>query len=160
MCAIPNGPADDELHRVAEHHALVYRGSHHDVLARYHAAAKWSAADVIMRITGDCPMLDPHVCEDVLNGLVGHYDYSSNVEPRTCSPGLDCEVFTFWALGCAHTGDKEREHVTTWMRSAPEVKRNSITGDWPEAHTLDTQEDYERICAAFGCEPRQCVRAA
>lgn len=165
MCAIPNGPADDELHRVAEHHALVYRGSHHDVLARYYRAAKWADADVVMRVTGDCPLINPHVCEDVLNGFREDYwDYASNVEPRTCSPGLDCEVFTFNALQSAFTHSKEREHVTTWMRADFRLARKSVTGDWlpygahlDTRYCIDTEDDYKRIRGYFEADDRICA---
>lgn len=160
VCAIPNGPADDELHREAEHYSLVYRGSWYDVLGRYYSAAKWAGADVIMRITGDCPMIMPQVCEDVLAGLVGHYDYSSNVEPRTVPPGLDCEVFTLYVLALAHGLSEEREHVTTWMRASPQVKRNSVTGEWlPHLDTrycIDTEDDYKRIRGYFEADDRIC----
>ena len=154
ICAIPMG--DERLRQVASRHSRVYSGSELDVLARYAAAAEWAGADIIMRITGDCPMIQPEICEFVLANL-GDADYASNVEPRTVPQGLDCEVFTMDVLRRAdrEAGKDEREHVTTWMRRSSAVKRVSIH------YCIDTAEDYERHKAfehlSMGNEPKSRI---
>ena len=95
----------------------VARGSEHDVLGRYRKAAL--GADIVMRVTGDCPLIDPEVCGRVLALMEDGVDYVSNVMPRGFPKGLDCEVFTSEALERAHkeaTDPKDREHVTLWMQ--------------------------------------------
>ncbi len=96
-----------------------HRGSVDDVLARFHGAAKAENADFIMRLTGDCPLLDPQVLGEVLMLLQrSGADFASNVEPRTWPDGLDCEAFTRATLDVAMAeADKpeEREHVTSFI---------------------------------------------
>ena len=88
-----------------------------DVLAGYVVAAAACKADVIVRITSDCPLLDPLVAGDVLAALRAGVAYSSNVHPPSWYDGSDIEAFTRAALVEAHrqAGPDEREHVTTWM---------------------------------------------
>jgi spore coat polysaccharide biosynthesis protein SpsF (cytidylyltransferase family) len=135
----------------------VVQGPEHDVLARYEMAARHTNADIIMRVTGDCPLIPPELCGEVLRSL-GTGDYASNIEPRTFPQGYDCEVFTRSLLDLAHisAGESEREHVTTWMRSA-DIKRTNVRSPWPMEGrlTLDTEDDYRVICRAFGHEPYQ-----
>ena len=79
-----------------------HRGPEDDVLARYHIAARAEGAEVIMRLTADCHLLDPSVCGEVLMLLEREgADYVSNVDPRSWPDGLDCEVFTAAALNAA-----------------------------------------------------------
>src|SRR5690606_21487233 len=94
-------------------------GSEDDVLARYAGAAEAAAADVIVRLTGDCPFADPEVIDDLVawrdrEGL----DYVTNVLPPTWPDGLDCSVFTRATLEAAAANAQlpsEREHVVPWM---------------------------------------------
>lgn len=98
----------------------VFRGDLNDVLERYAAAAEHFAADIVVRMTGDCPLIDPQVVDAVValraeNGA----DYASNVAPATFADGWDVECFTRAALERARTeatAQAEREHVTVWMR--------------------------------------------
>ena len=98
----------------------VFRGSEHDVLARFHEAAKAHGAEAVVRITGDCPLMDP----DLVDACVRRFlelgvDYVSNVSPPTYPDGLDIEVFTFAALKRAaeEAADPfDREHVTPYLR--------------------------------------------
>lgn len=96
-----------------------FRGSEEDVLDRYYQAAKWIGADVIVRITADCPLIDPVVSEKVVDAyLRGGCDYASNSLKRTYPDGLDTEVFSFEALEKAWREAKlpsEREHVTPYI---------------------------------------------
>jgi spore coat polysaccharide biosynthesis protein SpsF len=157
VCAIPSREfklADECLKFVS-----VMYGSESDVLERYCEAAESCGADIIMRITGDCPLISPELCGEVLATFKREgADYASNIEPRTFPKGLDCEVFSRNLLFLANDEDHEREHVTTWMRSARPwtgVKRVNVASPWPidGRMTLDTMDDYKTICAAFGHEP-------
>jgi spore coat polysaccharide biosynthesis protein SpsF (cytidylyltransferase family) len=162
VCAIPE--ADNDLAAEARKYANVCRGSEDDVLSRYHVAAVATDADIIVRVTGDCPLICPELCGDIIamRAETGA-DYASNVHPRTFPQGYDCEVFTFSALNQAYRHSVEREHVTTWML-LPEscMKRVNYTSPWPlEGRlTLDTYDDYNVISAYFSDETRKHLRAA
>jgi len=96
-----------------------HRGPETDVLARFAEAARATSADVVMRLTADCPLLDPQVCGTVLALFKAtKADYVSNVSPHTWPDGLDCEVFSAMALQEAEkeaTRLIEREHVTPFI---------------------------------------------
>lgn len=159
VCAVPFG---DPVRAEAEKYCDVVEGPEHDVLARYHIAAVRHAAEVIVRVTGDCPLISPDLCAEVIRKLAGA-DYASNIEPRTFPQGYDCEAFTRSLLERAFikAGADEREHVTTWMRRA-DINRVNVSAPWKMEGrlTLDTEDDYRTICAAFGHEPYQRLRAA
>jgi spore coat polysaccharide biosynthesis protein SpsF len=157
-CAIPMGsecdPVADEATQAG---ATVSRGSENDVLARYLAAANEVGADVILRVTSDCPVIDPEICADVLRAREqAAADYASNNMPRRWPHGLDCEAFTRDALAraaaAAYTPD-EREHVTPWLRNDPSVSRVHVPGPNAELArhrwTLDFPEDYKFFEALF-----------
>ncbi len=96
-CAIPRRDAKALEELILEWGSCVWvqAGDENDVLTRYLGAARFVDASVIMRITGDCPLIDPDVCGEVLAKFQeGGYDYVSNVYPRTWPKGLDCEVFS------------------------------------------------------------------
>lgn len=132
----------------------VVHGPEQDVLARYAMAAERVDADVIMRITSDCPCIDPGVCEAVLQKFLSErqngVEYCSNVWPRSYPTGYDCEVFSRAALDRAHkeaTDAADREHVTPYM-VRNETKAN-VCQDIDESNvriTLDTVDDYIEIC--------------
>ncbi|MGH9512487.1 MAG: aminotransferase class III-fold pyridoxal phosphate-dependent enzyme [Terriglobales bacterium] len=98
-----------------------FRGSELDVLDRYYNAAKEHGADIVVRVTADCPLIDPSVVEKVINRfLEGNFDYVSNALRYTYPDGLDTEVFSFKALERARCETKkpaDREHVTPYLRS-------------------------------------------
>lgn len=127
------------------------RGSRDDVLERYYLCAKDVAAGPIIRITGDCPLLNPEVSSGVLAAyLAGGYEYVSNVGPET--DGWDTEVFSFRALAWSHkeaTDPRDREHVTTYMRRelAPGLSLRKITQTIPGAAkwSVDTADDLARV---------------
>jgi glutamate-1-semialdehyde 2,1-aminomutase len=100
----------------------VFRGSEQDVLERYLLAAREAAADVIVRITGDCPLMDPAVVDQVIEAfLEANVDYASNVDPPSFPDGLDVEVFSRMALERAASeavAPAEREHVTPYLRES------------------------------------------
>lgn len=104
-------------------HKLGYaceQGSENDVLDRYLQAAKKHQADVVVRITGDCPLVDPALVDEVIRRFkAANVDYFSNTNPPTYPDGLDIEVCTFEALQRAswETNDPfDREHVTPYLR--------------------------------------------
>jgi glutamate-1-semialdehyde 2,1-aminomutase len=124
VLATTDSPKDDALAaHVRELGYAVERGSETDVLARYAAAAKAQAADVVVRITADCPFIDPALVDDViaLREAKGA-DYATNTDPATYPDGLDVEVFTSEALfRAAHEAEAryDREHVTPYLRRDP-----------------------------------------
>ncbi len=128
----------------------VHRGSESDVLDRYAGAAMASGAQIIVRITADCPLLDPAIVGQTirLRSMTGA-DYASNVDPPTWPDGLDCEVVTAGALHAAAaeaTRASDREHVTPFVRNnrdrfAAETLIAPLPGLAAERWTLDTPED-------------------
>lgn len=145
---------DNGLARLVEEKGiLVFRGSENDVLDRYYQAAKQSNGDVIVRITGDCPLIDSSVIDSVVEVFLqsgGKYDYVSNIHPPTFPDGLDVEVFSFGALEKAWEEaelSSEREHVTPYIWKHPEIfSAFNVSNDIDlstERWTLDTQEDLD-----------------
>ena len=140
----------------------VSRGSRDDVLDRYYQAAVADGADPIVRITSDCPLIDPGVIDRVVRQLTAGVDYASNINPTRSFPrGLDVEVFTFASLAAAWgeaSDSSSREHVTPFLYRHPERFRIALVeSERPEAAdhrwSVDTPEDYElmrRILARFG----------
>lgn len=114
--------ADDPISELCSRNNIsCYRGSLTDVLDRYYHAAKADNAAFVVRVTADCPLIDPEVCDKVIAGLIEHpdkYDYASNIIERTYPRGLDTEVFKFCVLEDAWKKAKtayQREHVTIYM---------------------------------------------
>lgn len=101
ILAVPDTPESEPMLQLADKLGIDnFCGSEDNVLQRYYAAASFFKLDVIMRITGDCPFIDPALCSEVLHLLLWRkLDYTSNVFPeRTFPQGLDCEAFTFDCL--------------------------------------------------------------
>jgi spore coat polysaccharide biosynthesis protein SpsF len=140
----------------------VVRGSEADLLDRYLLAARSAAADIVVRITSDCPLIDPGLIDDVVDALVREgADYASNsLEPRTYPRGLDVEAMRITALESADAQDRDpasREHATPWLRTHPDQFRLvRVAGEADRSGyrwTVDTPEDYElvrRIYDAIG----------
>ena len=132
-----------------------FRGSENDVLDRYYQAARSVKATTIIRITSDCPLLDPILVDNMVEIFMAEQnslDYLSNTLERTFPRGLDTEIFSMSALAKAwsHASSAaEREHVTPYIYRHPEMFRlrnhkNSIdlsSYRW----TLDTPEDWRFI---------------
>ncbi len=135
----------------------VYRGNCDDVLDRYYQVATQYHAEVIVRITGDCPLTDPRVIDTVVQVFLQHnYDYVTNTLQPTYPDGLDVEVFSYKALKKAWsraTLASEREHVTAYIRTHPEQftlydVKNSV--DLSKLRwTVDQQEDLEFVREIF-----------
>ena len=132
-----------------------FRGSSDDVLDRYYQAAKWVEADAIVRITSDCPLIDPAVIDELFyyGGESGGVDYISNIYlERTYPRGLDVELFGRSALERAWneaTDPAEREHVTLHLyRNPDKFMCGGAFRDESLAHhrwTVDTPEDLELV---------------
>ena len=134
-----------------------HRGSMSDVLSRYYDTATKFNADIIVRITSDCPLIDPGLIDLMLNvffaaNKLGRLDYLSNVIKRTFPRGLDAEIFSFAALEKANKEAKEnfeREHVTPYIYQHPKefTIENFINEKDYSSHrwTVDTEEDLELI---------------
>jgi len=122
VIAIPEGEKDDKLERFGRDNGIrIIRGSENDVLDRYYKAAVESDADIVVRITSDCPLIDPVVTDSIiaayLNDVQG-LDGANNVMDRTYPRGLDTEVISAEALKKAWklAEDKgDREHVTAYL---------------------------------------------
>jgi len=155
--ATSQNSADDVVAEWAgKHQAPVYRGSEHDVLDRYAGAAKASGADVVVRLTSDCPFLDPQVIGQTARlRAVTDVAYATNVDPPTWPDGLDCEVLTVEALLAAAaeaTRPSDREHVTPFVRNnrarfSSECLIAPLFDLARERWTLDTPEDFEFLSA-------------
>jgi spore coat polysaccharide biosynthesis protein SpsF len=137
-----------------------FRGSKHDVLSRYYQAAKENKLDIVVRLTGDCPCIDPEIADRVITEHIGgEADFTSNVIKRTFPHGMDVEVINFHALEIAHKeakGDYEREHVMPYiyMNNAARFKVIGFEASRelyaPDIRiTLDTGADYVLLCAVF-----------
>lgn len=137
----------------------VFRGSEDDVLSRYYFAAKENDLDVVVRITSDCPLIDPKVLDEVIHFYVNSdYDIVSNagsdLSKRTYPRGLDTEIFSFNILENSFTNAKEtyqREHVTPYIYekySRIYYYKNDI--DYSKHRwTLDTDEDFNLISEIY-----------
>jgi spore coat polysaccharide biosynthesis protein SpsF len=128
VLATTTGERDRPLLALAQHCGIeAFTGSEDDVLDRFYQAARQFKADVIMRLTADCPLLDPAVCERVLDRFrQGNVEYASNTQPPTYPDGLDTEVFSFAALERAWREAhliSERKHVTPYIWKNPDKFR-------------------------------------
>lgn len=132
-----------------------FRGSEEDVLSRYYQAATASKADLVVRVTSDCPLIDPQVINAAIDYYLqnqSNYDYVSNCIKRTYPRGMDIEVFSFSVLQQAFleaTAQPDREHVTPFIHRQPERYRlgHVLYSEDCSHHrwTVDTPEDFELI---------------
>lgn len=151
-------PSDDVI--VAECARLrvaVFRGEEEDVLDRYYQAARRFSAETIVRLTADCPLIDPEVVETVVAAFQDQRpDYASNVLERTFPAGLDTEVFAMASLEEAWkeaARPTERVHVTPYFYQNPDLFRLcSVTCDGDFSHhrwTVDTPADLAMVREVF-----------
>ncbi|MCA0754950.1 glycosyltransferase family protein [Paenibacillus sp. N4] len=132
-----------------------YRGPEDDVLTRYYDCAVWCNADVIVRLTADCPIIDPVVIDRVIERFLectDSCDYVSNTLINRYPHGMDTEVFTKAALYKAHNeaeSESEREHVTPYFYQNPQRFRLTSVDYKDKANdfrwTVDTFEDFSLI---------------
>lgn len=150
-------PIDDVVAReVTRLGCLVHRGSEDDVLQRYQGAARASDAARIVRVTADCPLLDPEVIDTVVAALAPGVDYASNTHERTYPRGLDVEAFhrdTLERMARMATSRSAREHVTAFVMERPErfeIRQVRAARDDSDLRwTVDTLEDLSLVRALF-----------
>lgn len=161
VIASPDKKEDDVIEKFVNNNfpdVGVFRGSEDDVLDRYFQAAKKFGAEAVIRITSDCPLIDPEVVDKVISKFVeSKADYVSNVlGKRTFPRGMDTEIFSFAALEriwneCADPAD--REHVTLHLRKHPE-QYTAVNCEGEKDYsgyrlTLDEPKDFELISAIY-----------
>jgi spore coat polysaccharide biosynthesis protein SpsF len=157
---------DDVIKRyVPEFGADVIRGSESDVLGRIHDTARSANADVVVRITGDCPLIDPETIDTIVREVTeGGAQYAANIFERTFPRGLDVEAFTFESFQRVHkeaTEPHHREHVTPYYREHEDLfATKNVTSenvfDEPQFQnredlrlTLDEANDYEVLWTIY-----------
>lgn len=154
VIATTTSDSDDPLVEFAlDNSTELFRGDEHDVLNRYGDCAREYAADVVVRITADCPLIDPQLSSRVVGRyLVGDVDYVSNFKPPTFPDGADTEVFSFAAIDEAQRlarRPSEREHVTPYIWQHPENFRlANVTQQQDHSGlcwTLDTPKDLKMM---------------
>ncbi len=159
VVATSTNSVDDPVAALAESAGVgVFRGDEHDVLGRYHAAANDWSANVIVRLTADCPMMDPALVDAAVSlFLEGDVDYVSNVAPRTYPVGFDVEVVSLAALDKTHREalhPELREHVTPYIRGTrPHLAKGAfrigcLLGPADFSHlrlTVDTVDDLDLV---------------
>jgi len=159
IIATTDAREDDVVVRLVERTEVgVFRGNEKDVLDRFYKAAQEVGANIVVRLTGDCPLMDP----EVIDHVVSHFeeggsamDYCST--PRNYSEGLDIEVFSFVALEKAWKKARlpsEREHVTPYIKSHSESFKieswREGEGNNSKMHwSVDTAEDFEFVTKIF-----------
>lgn len=146
-------PEDDAIEKLCLDNGIhCFRGSLDDVLDRFHHCSKIYKGEHIVRLTGDCPVIDSGVIDQV----IGHHlesgaDYTSNTNPPSYPDGLDVEVIKKEALSEAWRKAKlpsQREHVTPFIRDSGHFKLENLLGVEDLSNlrwTVDEQEDFELI---------------
>lgn len=154
VIATTRSAVDDPVEALARlQNVSCFRGDEHDVLSRYALAAREAQADLIIRVTADCPLIDPTVVDRVVETLQSNadrFDYVSNVVSRTYPRGLDTEAFfrdTLERMNRLASSPPAREHVTFHLlQEQPNLYSvGSVTDDADHSHlrwTVDTPEDF------------------
>jgi spore coat polysaccharide biosynthesis protein SpsF (cytidylyltransferase family) len=154
VLATTTHPRDEVLLTCAESLGVAaFAGSEDDVLDRYYQGARKFGARIVVRITADCPLLDPAISGAVVARLLeGSADYASNTDPRSFPVGLDTEAFWFPTLEQAWHEARlpyEREHVTPYIRNHPErfsQTNVAATADYSSLRwTVDTPRDLDIV---------------
>jgi spore coat polysaccharide biosynthesis protein SpsF len=143
--------SDDAIEAICKNYSLeFFRGQLNDVLDRFYCVAKPLNPEHVVRLTGDCPLVDPELIDSVIDfHLRGDFDYSSNTIDPTYPDGLDVEVFRFSCLEKAWHEAKlpsQREHVTPFIKKQPNLfKIGSFKNDADLSHlrwTVDELPDF------------------
>ena len=158
VIATTTDPADDAIEAwCGEHKVSCFRGNETDVLDRYYQTACRYNAEAVVRITSDCPMIDPQIVDKTVSAFLSEQpDYASNTHVRTYPRGLDTEVITFAALQRSWIEARhpyQRTHVTPYIYENPGLfKILSVTGETDHSAyrwTVDTREDLELVRAVY-----------
>lgn len=151
-------PSDDPIESLCiENNISIYRGSLNDVLDRFYRATLIYKPDHIVRLTGDCPLSDPQLIDNIISHHIrGNYDYTSNSIEPTYPDGLDTEVFRFSCLVKTWEEAKlpsQREHVTPYIYQNPDIFKIEKYGNDENLSslrwTVDEQLDYELITIIY-----------
>jgi spore coat polysaccharide biosynthesis protein SpsF len=153
VIATTTNKEDDEIEKFAKKNSVsIFRGSEKDVLDRYYQCAKKYSFSTIIRITADCPLIDPSIVDKVIERFFsGNYDFATNTLVRTFPIGTDVEVFSFSALNKAWENAQlpsEREHVTPYLRNKENSKIINVENTKNISNlrlTVDRIEDFELI---------------
>ena len=153
VIATTTNQEDDEIEKFADNNSVdVFRGKEKDVLDRYFQCAKKYSFSTIVRITADCPLIDPQIVDKVIEQFFsGNYDFATNTLTRTFPIGTDVEVFSFSALNNAWENAQlpsEREHVTPYFHNKENFKIINVENDKNISNlrlTVDRIEDFELI---------------
>jgi glutamate-1-semialdehyde 2,1-aminomutase/spore coat polysaccharide biosynthesis protein SpsF len=159
IVATSGAKADDRIANTGAQKGFnVFRGDENDVLDRYYQAAKSAKADVVVRITGDCPLIDPEVVDRVITAFLSEEcDYASNTLVCTYPDGLDTEVFTFAALEIAWRDGRrvaDREHVTPFLKTSRRFRLRNVESELGRSTrnlrwTVDEARDLEFIRTVY-----------
>lgn len=158
VVATSSDPSDDVVAALCAQNGIVcYRGSLEDVLDRFYQAARSHHAEYVVRLTGDCPLIDVALLDEVVRFcLAGGYDYASNAVEPTFPDGLDVEVFRFSCLESAWKearAPSEREHVTLFIYSRPQrfrIGHYKSSRDLSHLRwTVDEPNDFEFVRQVF-----------
>jgi len=153
--------ADEKIIKISEkENVKSFKGSIDDVLERYYLAAKESELDIVVRVTSDCPCIDPEVVDLTIEEHVNaKADFTSNILSRTFPHGLDTEVLSFRTLETAHlqaNQEFEREHVCPYIYRSHPASFKIVNVEAPAnlkaddiRITLDTKEDYALLCLIY-----------
>lgn len=139
---------DDQIEELAKQLKVkIYRGSENDVLDRFYQAVKNLKPDFIVRLTSDCPLIDPVLIDEVVKQAVGRkLDYYANVMEELYPDGQDIEVFTFTALENAWSTtslNSDREHVTPYIRNNSSYKNGTLFKS--DNHSLNENYNHVRL---------------
>lgn len=152
---------DNKIEKLCENLQIsCFRGSEDNVLSRYYEAATKYKADLIIRITSDCPCIDHEILDELIEKhLNEENDYTSNSLVRTFPHGLDCEIFSYKVLKEAYENAKEKfefEHVTPYVYKTNKNKYKigqlllNKNKEYSKIRiTLDTKEDYILLCEVY-----------
>ena len=161
VLATSNKNENKDLTKVAKRMNIkVFHGSENNVLDRYYKCSKKFNSDIIVRVTGDCPIIDPDIIDQMLSNFkkLDNLDYLSNTLDRKFPDGLDVEIFTNKALSKAKKMAKtnfDKEHVTSYFVKNNKFRKMNFSQKIDmsrERWTLDTFEDYkfiEKIYSSF-----------
>ena len=146
VVATSTNKADDQIVNLCKKIGVeVFRGCENDVLERYYMAAIKFNLQIIIRLTSDCPMIDPYMIDEMTDYFhSNNFDYVSNTVERTFPDGLDIEIFSFNSLKKAHenaTEKESREHVTLYINSK---KPNLKNGDF-NISQIKWEKDLSKI---------------
>ena len=158
IVATSDDPSDDPIASLCDDQGVTcFRGSLEDVLDRVYGAVAGDPPTHVVRLTGDCPLIDPAVIDAVVNlHIEGDNDYTSNVRPPTWPDGLDVEVIRFDSLEAAWRDAErpsEREHVTPFIAGQPERFKASCLRNSTDLSdlrwTVDEPEDLEFVRSVY-----------